>query len=356
MSEMSERARSSSVFPLLGDARMRRQTLRWIGEELTEPTPGILDALAAALVDQDWEVRATAMFVAVRVRARRLRSRVNETALPSPHQFGLTELDVRLLIAARERCVELLDDTTLAPNADVRPLLGLSDGVPRTEAELLLHALVTPTPLEDPLPSVLPSGIEANGRHCSLGGAVDLTRVSALPHLIGEPPDCVSFTPRAFFITRRPVTEQDAERVGVPLPPMREPLDESLAERLAATPDAPIVAAFDDAVAIAQAIASKLGAAASLPTADELECAARGADGRRYSWGNGVERLNGTERSPHGLERFGVPVAQWTTTRGASNLPLTMGGPESARCSARIESSNVAAIRLVIPLAAGSPR
>lgn len=352
MSEMIERAGSSSVFPLVGDARMRRQTLRWIGEDFAEPTPGILDALAAALVDHDWEVRATAMFVAARVRARRLVSRVRETALPSPYQFGLTELDVRLLIAARERCVELLDDTTLAPDADMRPHLGLFPGVPRTEGELLLHSLVTPTPLEDPLPTVLPSGVEANGRYFSLGGAVDLTRVSALPHLIGEPPDCASFTPRAFFITRRPLTERDAELIGVSLPRTRAPLDESLAERLAAMPDAPIVASFDDAVAIAQAIASEVGAAASLPAADELECAARGADGRRYSWGNGLERLNGSERSPHGLERFGVPVAQWTTTLGVSHLPLAMGGPESARCSARIESSNVAAIRLVIPLAA----
>ena len=55
------------AFKDLGDARMRRQIVRWLGREYHEPTPAIVETLRSALGDHDWEVRVSAMIVSARV-------------------------------------------------------------------------------------------------------------------------------------------------------------------------------------------------------------------------------------------------------------------------------------------------
>lgn len=379
-----ERARKpgrSVLFPKLGDARMRRQVVRWMGREYTQATPGILETLRTALDDEEWEVRVSAMLVAARLRASELRSAVKETALPSPNQFGLSEGDVRLLVAARVIATEALncaesgdatrdatDDAALVacvcerlsdvPRELVRRIVGVGD-TPRTSGELLLHALVTPVELEEPLPAELPAAVVRRDRRLSLAGVIDLVWVSPMPHLLGDAlsragasgsSSIREYTPASgFFIARRPLSASALFAFGiVALLSDDVRVDADIAARVAATPDAPLVVAYPDALALCDAIAALTGAVVMLPTDSELECASRGSDGRRYSWGNGLERLDGWERSPHGVERFAVPVAQWTSTCDATGKPIAMGGPTAVRCSERLLGAEAGAVRVVV--------
>jgi formylglycine-generating enzyme required for sulfatase activity len=166
--------------------------------------------------------------------------------------------------------------------------------------------------------------------------------VAAIPHWLGGsdgspmPRPVRRVTPaRGFFVARRPLDRDALAACG--FRPRRDAvLAPALAQRLAITPDPPVALARDDAEGACSALARASGAAVELPTADELEMAARGPDARRYSWGNGLERLDGTERSPWGIERFAVPIAQWTTSRDASGHPLAVGGPTAPACAARL--------------------
>jgi hypothetical protein len=359
----------SALFPGLGDARTRRQVVRWIGRQYRGATPGILEVLRAALDDKDWEVRASAMLVAARLGAAPLRSAVNDVALPTAHQHGLDERDARLLLAARQIAAAALNAATDPDVAGAirRQLpdvpsdlvhLVLGDEPPRRERRwLLLHALTTPSGIEDPLPA----GIVVRDRHAMLGGAIAVAWVSPVPHILGDdPPDPIMAAPirqyvpaAGFFIARRPLSAEALDRLGIDVP-VQGKHDDATADRLAHTPDAPVIVARDDAVALCASIARRTGAAVTLPTADELECAARGTDGRRYGWGNGLERLDGTERSPHGIERFAVPAAQWTSSLAPDGAPLVLGGPASPRCSGRSPGAGGHAVRPAVRVQRGA--
>jgi Sulfatase-modifying factor enzyme 1 len=365
--ERAARPGRSALFPKLGDAAMRRQVVRWIGSEYRAATPGILEVLRAALDDADWEVRASAMLVTVRLRAAELRSALKEVVLPSAHQLGLDLRDARLLLAIREIGVEALDAAGEAdPVAAVERRLA---GVPhelvrlvlvheparRDRDWLLLHALAAPLTLAQPLPEPLPAGIIVRERHALLADALFMTWVSPVPHILGDDrPDAAvvnpirEHVPAGFFIARRPLSAEAIERLGVRAPARRVPRAEAIAARLARTPDAPLVVSRDEALALCEAIAHRTGAAVEPPSADELECAARGTDGRRYPWGNGLQRLVGGDRGPHGMERFAVPVAQWSGSHDPSGVPLVLGGPASLRCGERSHGIDLYAVRPVV--------
>jgi hypothetical protein len=357
----------SVLFPRLGDTRMRRQIVRWIGREYRKPTPGILETLRAALCDADWEVRTGAMLVAARLGATPLRSAINEVALPSAYQHGLDERDAHLLLAIRQIAVEALDaagDDDPAPRIE-RRLPGVSHELVhmvlgkepqrRDRTWLLLYAQTTPSELEDPLPDPPPAGIAIRDHRAMLGGAVAMAWVSPVPHILGDDLPAVIAAPirehtpgSGFFIARRPLSTEHLDQLDVDLPMRNAMRDPAIAERLARTPEPPIIVPYDGALGLCEAIARRTGAAVRLPTADELECAARGTDGRCYPWGNGLERLDGSERSPHGIERFAVPAAQWTSTRAPGGAPLVLGGPASPHCSRRLPGGNGHAVRPIV--------
>jgi hypothetical protein len=363
----------SVLFPELGDARLRRQIVRWLAREYHETTPGILEMLRSALNDADWEVRASAIIVSARLRATPLRSAVRETPLPAAHQHGLSERDIRLLVVVRIIAAESLasaisDDTDPvqairrqlpdAPRDLVRSVLGLAVDQ-RDDAWLMLHALSTPSELADPLPEPPPRGLALHHRRAWLSGVVELCWVPPLMHFLGgehmirdqhgAPRGIREYTPsRGFFITRRPLSGADALQLGLSHVPARPHLDASVAARLADTPDAPLVMTYDDALALCEQISARSDAVVALPTADELECAARGTDGRRYPWGNGLERLRGADRSPHGIEQFSFPVAQWTSTLDVAGASMAMGGPTAPRCCQRNARLAASAVRIVV--------
>jgi hypothetical protein len=361
----------------LGDVRLRRQIVRWMGREYHEVTPGIVEALRSALGDDDWEVRMSAILVGARLRAQALRSAMRDASIPSPKQHGLSERDVRLLVAARIVAVEALgsanaDDVNRAqvilrqlsdvPRHLVRSVLGLPIDQ-RDGAWLLLHALSTPYELADPLPE-LPAGLTMRDGRISLADAIEMCWVSPQPHVLGgdhtngahaggSAPVREHTPGRGFFVARFPLSAATAHQVGLATSPARAHADSEVAARLAQTADAPLAVTYDEAVALCRDLSERARSIVSLPTADELECAARGTDGRRFPWGNGLERLEGRERSPHGIERFATPVAQWTITRDPDDVPLVLGGPASPHCAGRAPSFGFNAVRPVVRIEGG---
>jgi hypothetical protein len=363
----------SAQFKDLGDARMRRQIVRWLGREYQEATPAISETLRSALADADWEVRVSAIIVSARLRAKTLRSAVRETVLPSPHQHGLSERDVRLLVATRiiaaeslasadpddmDRAQVILRQLSDAPRHLVRSVLGMPVEQ-RDAAWLMLHALAMPNELALPLPDPLPAGLTLHDGRAWLAGVLELCWVSPQTHLLGgdhlhcEQPgtrcDVHEHTPGGgFFIARRPLSPAAALQLGVGPFAARRPSDAALAARLAETPDPPLAITYDDALSLCESMSARTGVRVALPTADELECAARGTDGRRFPWGNGLEKVDGRVRSPHGIERFAVPIAQWTDSLDANRVPLVLGGPHSPHCAGRSPSLSVNAVRPVV--------
>jgi hypothetical protein len=298
---------------------------------------------------------------------------VRETVLPPAQQHGLSERDARLLVAARiisaeslasanpddmDRAQVILRQLSDAPRHLVRSVLGLSVEQ-RDAAWLMLHALATPNEVAEPLPNPLPAGLVMREGSAWLAGLVEMCWVSPQPHLLGadhlqeEPKgaarDLREHTPvGGFFITRRPLSAAAALQVGLgPFPP-RPLSDAALAARLADMPDPPLVVTHDEALVLCEQISARTDAAVSLPTADELECAARGTDGRRFPWGNGLEKTDDQVRSPHGIERFTAPLAQWTDSRDVNRVPIVLGGPHSPHCAGRSPSNSLNAVRPVV--------
>jgi hypothetical protein len=362
--------RRSVAFKDQGDARMRRQIIRWLGREYHEATPSIVDTLRAALTDPDWEVRASAIIVSARIRAQTLHGVVRATTLPAANEHGLSERDIRVLVASRiiaaeslasanpddmDRAQVILRQLSDAPRHLVRSVLGLSVEQ-HDSAWLLLHALATPNELAEPLPDPLPPGVTLSDQHAWLAGVVELCWVSPQTHLLGgdvhgqssPTAEVREYTPATgFFIARRPLTAAAALQLG--LGPFPSPSDRPNGAH-GNTPDAPLALTHDDAVSLCESMSARIGAAVSLPTADELECAARGTDGRRFPWGNGLDKVDGQARSPHGIERFAAPLAQWTDTFDGRRVPLVLGGPQAPHCAVRSPSLDVNAVRPVVRL------
>ena len=361
--------RRSVAFKDQGDARMRRQIIRWLGREYHEATASIVDTLRAAIADPDWEVRASAIIVSARIRAQVMHGVVRATALPAANEHGLSDRDIRVLVASRiiaaeslasanpddmDRAQVILRQLSDAPRHLVRSVLGLS--VEQHDcAWLLLHSLATPNELAEPLPKPLPPGLTLADEHAWLSGVVELCWVSPQVHLLGgdhmqRQPSATSevreYTPASgFFIARRPLTAGAALQLG--LGPFPSPSERSNGSH-AGAPDAPLALTHDDAVALCESISARTGAAVSLPTADELECAARGTDGRRFPWGNGLDKVDGQARSPHGIERFVAPLAQWTSSFDEHRVPLVLGGQRSPHCAGRSPSLDTNAVRPVV--------
>jgi len=112
----------SVLFPRLGDAHLRRQTLRWLIHDFRESNQHIDEVLRSALVDEDWEVRASAMLAAARLGATAVGPDVARMALPPAGSLGLDETDRSILYAAHKLALAHLAGRSIkdadAPNDD----------------------------------------------------------------------------------------------------------------------------------------------------------------------------------------------------------------------------------------------
>ena len=370
--ERGTAAERAQALPQRSDAAARRQLVRWMGREYGEPSDGVLDVLRTALADDDWEVRASAILVAARLHATALQPEVRDVALPPAGQWGIDEGDAEALVTMRAAAAALLaahaepsialrtvESEYPSLHHDLAALVRADTGQPATPAQLLLHALVTPTPVRDPLPSAVPPGIEVrDDRAWITDTEIEMIWLAPGRFILGGDGTPGSGTavvrnwilPRGIFISRRPLRASDVAQCGVPAP-ASDPVDPEIEMRVRLVTDPPLVLTYAHAVETCAALAWAVGAPIRMPGADALECAARGADGRRYPWGNGMQRLTGREASPTLLERFAAPVAQWTATPADAAEPLTMGGPTSPQCATRTAGTACAAVRIAISAA-----
>ena len=158
----------SVLFPHLGDATQRRQVLRWLIHDYSEPNDHILTTLRSALIDPDWEVRATAILTAARLNTTALIKLIRKVELPNTSREGLEPIDRQLLLAFRKATVAWLEGQR-PPQHNNNPttsresmrwhVLRCVAGLPTTYHDrvfLLAHSLTEPIPHREPLPPNLP--------------------------------------------------------------------------------------------------------------------------------------------------------------------------------------------------------
>ena len=92
----------SAVFAHLGDAGTRRETLLWLIRDGLGGSLETVKVLRSGLVDPDWRVRVTAMFVAARLNLKVLWQEVRQMESPTNGRSGLDVNGRSMLRAARE--------------------------------------------------------------------------------------------------------------------------------------------------------------------------------------------------------------------------------------------------------------
>jgi hypothetical protein len=249
------------VFGLLGPPAARRQLIRELAATPPASRPRQLEVVRAALHDDDWEVRWSAVLAAHDLRLGELLSDIRHC----PRADRAHRRDRDILEAVREAVGRRLAGAEPTLPGALR-VLAILDGVqePRDRAWALIGALRRPLPATEPEPAL--EGFRT---------------VPGVLHHLGDP-DLPGAPPRAAVPPRPIVIHRDV------------------------VPDVPA----DDVPAALAELSRQLSMPLRLPLPDELEMAVRGPDGRRYPWGNGRERRTAEIDSPWGLRRP-LDGAEW---------------------------------------------
>lgn len=312
------------------DARVLRQALRWLMYSKTQPVEPVVVTLRTALAVSDWEARASAMLAAVRLGARSLGLDIRRLEFPQSSRAGLTAEDRRTLRALQKAALLLLSGEQppahSVENGETREgmqahLLRCAAGLPTAfhdDVFLFLYALAEPLPVDYPLPDSLPDGLEAvsDGTYRTVAGGREFIWVPTVPHWLGAGMTIRRVVPESgFFLSKWP--QRDAN-------------------------GAPVLGTWAEACQWAHELGRLENMQFSLPTADEWEMGARGPDGRRFPWGNGLEADCTHYLSPWGMGDSTGVVEQWSQDGWICGLR------EDCRCAARKAQGHLAAIRLRI--------
>ncbi len=269
------------------DGHDRRQVLRWMLADQSEPNEAVQAVVQAALEDPDWEVRATALIACARFGLLPLAEHVSRCSLPTVSRLGPVKLDRDMLFAIKQAVLwsfmkEPLPET--APGS-LKPwrwwhIRRLVLGLPparEDHAFLLVHALATPQPVV-PTPERLPAGVEETATGYRLAGTdLALAWVPPVPHWLGDE--------------------------GLPENPLRQQAQPGffIARDVLRRGDEPELLAVNGAEGRLVELGLESGAHLGMPSAAQWEAAARGTDGRRFPWGNGYEAGWMWRGSPWGL-------------------------------------------------------
>jgi hypothetical protein len=330
----------SVLFPYVGTVQERRQILRWLAHDHDRANDDIIKILRSALHDDDWEIRSTVMLVAARLGASDLALDIRRMALPQSSREGLNREVRGLLVALRKAALATLGGEQ--PGLSARPvatpvdrqsmwnhLLACVRGepVPLDRASLVVRALTEPLDIPDDMPVNVPDSIETRDGVYAFGGTdIELCWVAAIPHLLGHADEAGSAdrtrmqSPHSgFFITTTPITRlQHAALLGTTCD------DDQDGDEFRVTQ-------WQSAAALAVEVSARSGASVSLPTSDQWEMAARGPDGRRHPWGNGLEPNWENMPSPWGLKYLFSAGPEWVISR--DGRPHLAGADRSRICS-----------------------
>ena len=357
LKEQRRHPQTAVLFRLLPDVELRRQVLRWTMRDLAIQTDAAERLARTALADEDPEVRVTGMLFAARCGLRRLARDVRDARIPESTSEGAPPGD-RLYFRRMQRlCAQHL---ALPADADIGEKARARHGrfltALRGEADvhddetLLWHALTTPL------------GLEAADRNDA--GAVDaapdlvieghplaLCRVDAVRHwvggLAGTGPDVLEAPVRAV----RPSRPFDISTHCIDGALAALLFGEDATPPAADDPPAPWLGTEAQARQLLLHLAERAaasGRAVRLPTADELEMAARGPDGRFFPWGVAVRppRGGGLREAP---SPWGVVMdasqGEWAV--GEDGRWIIVGGGPCARRRS-VPPGTPAAVRVVL--------
>ena len=329
----------------LTQPELRKQTLRWLMRDERASNRNIDQILHDALHDDDPEVRVTAVLAAARLGATNLVAALRATNIPTSTSAGAYERDRFFYEKLRQTAVGYLsmnEGEYTAYEADKRTQFRRAIGGElevRDDVTLLLHALTTPVELGD-RPTRLPEAIEdRDSRYILRKSGIALRWVAPIPHWLGEDfaPDSLHCpirrtTPRSgFFIAELPV---DPATAVWSLGSQRQ-LSES------STGQEPFLCSCDEATHMCEWLSQVEGIQIELPSGDQWEMAARGPDGRRYTWGNCLKQSGSQQPSPWMVRNMTSHAYEWTQdvlddrTNGSFKDRIVCGGRAAPACSRR---------------------
>lgn len=285
---------AAALFAMPGWRREKLQMMRWWMKDRPADPALVEGALARALADPDWEIAVTAMLAAGTLRLVGLRRAVARIRLPETKSDGVTHDEARMILALRDAALVRLGGP---PGKAVPP--GIEEVFEGDPDRLPPGLRDTAAALGQPLPVGVPPepapGVVLGPSGPTRPDGTLLTWVPPATYRLGtilvprgtvpNPPHLVKLA-RGFYIDSEP----------------RAPLS----------------------LDAARAEALRLGG--SLPTPDQWEMAARGADGRRYAWGMNAGMP--VDLSPLGLAGLSGGPGEWLDP-GCDAQPLVAGGAAS---------------------------